>query len=79
MSYGYSQQLVSANRRASKKSPGVLLGRVCIAADCPVSEIAGRIGVSRTTVYNWFTGLCIPAAKHTVLIDELIQELNRSK
>lgn len=79
MSYGYSQQLVVANRRASKKSPGVMLGRVCIAADYPVVEIAKDIGVSRTTVYNWFTGVCIPADKHMSRINELIQELNRVK
>lgn len=79
MSYGYSQQLVAANRRASKKSPGVLLGRACIATNCPVTEVAERIGVSRTTVYNWFTGLCIPAGKHMMQINELIEELNYFK
>lgn len=79
MSYGYSQQLVVANRRANKKSPGVMLGRVCIATNCPVIEVAERIGVSRTTVYNWFAGVCIPAAQHMMQINELIEELNRYK
>lgn len=79
MSYGYSQQLVSANRRASKKSLGVMLGRACIAADCPVSVIAARVGVSRTTIYSWFSGTSIPADKHTPRITELVQELNRIK
>ena len=79
MSYGYSQQLVNANRRASKKSPGVMLGRACISADRPVSEVAARVGVSRTTIYNWFTGVCIPADKYLARIDELLQELNRVK
>ena len=79
MSYGYSQQLVHANRRANKKSPGVALGRACISADWPVSEIAARIGVSRTTIYNWFTGVCAPADKYLARIDALLQELNRTK
>lgn len=79
MSYGYSQQLVAANRQASKKSPGVALGRACIVADCPVSVAAKYLGVSRTTMYNWFVGASVPASKHFVRINELIQELTRTK
>ena len=56
MSYGYSQSLAYANKKASAKSLGVALGRVCIAKGISVAAIADRFEVSRMTVYNWFKG-----------------------
>jgi len=76
MSYGYSQRLVELNKRASIKSLGVALGRVCIKAALPVSDVARLVGVSRATVYNWFTGMCPPHSKHHATINKL---LNRYK
>ena len=60
MSYGYSQNLVQANKKASVKSLGVALGRVCIAQGISVSSVANTFGVSRMTVYNWFKGDTLP-------------------
>jgi transcriptional regulator with XRE-family HTH domain len=56
MTYGYSQSLVQANKKASIKSLGVALGRACIRANISVSQIAQDFGVSRMTIYNWFKG-----------------------
>ena len=56
MGYGYSQNLVRANKSASARSLGVALGRVCIAKGIPVIAVAKAFGVSRMTVYNWFKG-----------------------
>ena len=56
MSYGYSQNLVFANKKASIKSLGVALGRACIAQGISVSTVAKTFNVSRMTVYNWFKG-----------------------
>ena len=56
MTYGYSQSLVYANKKANIKSLGVALGRVCIRANVSVASIADRFGVSRMTIYNWFKG-----------------------
>jgi hypothetical protein len=75
MSYGYSQRIVELNKSAPYKTLGVALGRLCIKKDVPVAEIAKTLGVSRTTVYNWFTGWCIPAPKHQEGITELINQL----
>lgn len=61
MSYGYSLRLVERNRQASDKKLGVRLGRVCIAQEVPVTVVANEFGVTRQTVYNWFTGVSIPA------------------
>ena len=60
MTYGYSQSLVYANKKASVKSLGVALGRVCIAKNISVSAVAEHFGVSRMTVYNWFKGDSTP-------------------
>lgn len=60
MTYGYSQNLVAANKQADSKSLGVALGRVCVARGIPVSVVAEAFGVSRMTVYNWFKGVTHP-------------------
>jgi len=60
MSYGYSQNLVLANKQASAKSLGVALGRVCISKDISVQAVADAFGVSRMTIYNWFKGVSSP-------------------
>jgi DNA-binding transcriptional regulator YiaG len=61
MSYGYSQSLVEANKKANTKSLGVALGRLCIKHGISVSEVARELGVSRATVYNWFWGVTSPS------------------
>lgn len=76
MSYGYSQRLVEMNKAASIKSLGVALGRVCIKAGVSVLEVSNMLGVSRSTIYNWFTGACPPHPKHYASINKL---LNRYK
>ena len=52
MSYGYSQSLVYANKKANIKSLGVALGRACILEGVSVSHVADFFGVSRMAVYN---------------------------
>lgn len=61
MSYGYSQSLVEANKKADVKSLGVALGRLCIRHGVSVSDVAQELSVSRATVYNWFWGTTSPA------------------
>lgn len=60
MGYGYSQNLVEANKNANTKSLGVALGRLCIRSGVSVAEIAEMLGVSRMAVYNWFRGVSAP-------------------
>lgn len=79
MSRGYSQQLVEANRRASKKSIGVVLGRECVRTNTTVVSLADKLGVSRTTIYKWFVGTCIPREKHETAINALILRLQKRK
>lgn len=61
MTYGYSQRLAELNRSAGLESIGVVLGRECIKLGIPVRAVAQALGVSRMTVYNWFTGTSKPS------------------
>ena len=68
MSYGYSHDLVEANKAADRRLLGVALGRLCISRGISVSEISEQFGVSRMTVYNWFRGATLPTRANEDLI-----------
>ena len=51
----YSQKIIDDVAK-TPKSLGNQLGRWAIHLDFPVTKIAIALGVSRQTVYNWFTG-----------------------
>jgi len=59
-SRGYTFRLANANKKADGRNPGVKLGRFCIAQDISVREVAKEFGVSRMTIYKWFTGEWFP-------------------
>lgn len=79
MSYGYSQRLVDANKKANAKSLGVALGRLCIDLGIPVGSVAERLDVSRATVYNWFWGVTNPTHSKTAAIAKMMQSLKNRK
>lgn len=51
----YSQKVIDAVTK-TPKSLGNQLGRWAVYHDFPVTKIAQALGVTRQTVYNWFTG-----------------------
>ncbi len=51
----YSQKIIDAVAK-TPKSLGNQLGRWAVYRDFPVTKIAKALGVTRQTVYNWFTG-----------------------
>lgn len=73
-SRGYSSKIVKANLEASEESPGVKLGRFCISNEVPVKDTAAFFGVSRMTVYKWFTGQWIPRQKQADKIAEVLDK-----
>jgi DNA-binding transcriptional regulator YiaG len=75
MSYGYSLRLIERNSQANENKLGVQLGRVCIKQNVPVSVVAGRFGVTRQTVYNWFSGISNPAEPLHGLVTQYISAL----
>lgn len=72
---GYSIRLIQANNEASHDHPGVMLGRLCIAQEIPVSDVAQFFDVSRMTVYKWFKGKEFPRRKQVEKINEIIAKL----
>lgn len=76
MTQGYSLRLRDLNRRAPSKLLGVRLGRVCIKHDIPAAIVAGRMGVSRQAVYNWFRGTSNPNQSLTGIIEQFISSLS---
>ena len=70
---GYSLILVKANRDADPKHIGVRLGKWCIRMNIPVSEVAQQFGVSRMTVYSWFTGASRPRKDKVDQIEKLLK------
>mgnify|MGYP006279935761 FL=1 len=79
MSYGYSARIIEANRQECSTRLGVMLGRLCIALDIPVNIIATDAGVSKQTVYNWFTGVCDPHPRLVSQIQKLVISLKDRK
>ena len=75
MSSGYSLRLRDLNSKADKRKLGVRLGKLCIKHDVPVAVVAKRLGVSRTTVYNWFCGVSAPQSSATGLLESYIASL----
>ena len=74
-SRGYSSRIIRANKEANTTSPGVKLGRLCIAQEIPVSEVAEFFKVSRMTIYKWFKGVEIPRKKQIEKIEEVVSKL----
>ena len=77
MSYGYTTRLSTMNKQADGSLSGVKLGRVCIRKEVPVAEVALQLGISRQTVYNWFTGAHEPNEDLKDAVKILIAEYKR--
>jgi transcriptional regulator with XRE-family HTH domain len=75
MSKGYSLKLYKLNQSADDSLLGVRLGRLCMSIDMPVSEAASRLGVSRQTVYNWFSGTTTPLNRYYGLVLAFMESL----
>ena len=69
MSHGYSMSLANANKKADSTNPGVAFGRFCIDREIPVTQIAAALGVSRMTIYNWFSGYVTPTRENLEAIE----------
>jgi len=74
-SRGYSSRIIETNKHASKTHPGVMLGRVCISQDIPVSDVAEFFDVSRMTIYKWFKGEEMPRKKQIEKIEDVLKKL----
>jgi hypothetical protein len=71
---GYSRRVVSMNAGADQDLPGVKLGKFCMRRDIPVSFVSDYFGVSRMSVYKWFSGQWEPRKKHLEKIATFLKE-----
>jgi len=70
---GYSYALVKAILAADSKLLGVQLGRMCVERDIPVMHVAKQFGVTRQTVYWWFTGKYKPTRQFVDGITQMLE------
>jgi hypothetical protein len=75
MPVGYSLQMADANKKANQSLLGVRLGKICIDRDIPVTDVAEFFGVSRVTIYSWFSGKSVVSGKHAEKMQKLIIKL----
>jgi transcriptional regulator with XRE-family HTH domain len=73
--HGYTITLASIIKRAPKNKIGVRLGRACVDANVSVIEVAEHFGVSRPTIYSWFTGRANPRMSQEEAIEQYIKKL----
>lgn len=71
---GYSQHIIEENA-AAEETVGVLLGRLCIKKRIPATDVARALGVSRQTVYDWFTGKSRPTVTKTAQIQKFMEQM----
>jgi len=71
---GYSVKFAIANSNADQEHIGVMLGKLCIAKDISVIEVARHFGVSRTAIYAWFLGKSNPNKTHEVKIYKYLKK-----
>jgi DNA-binding transcriptional regulator YiaG len=69
---GYSTLFVRKVDEANQKDLAIRFAQACIKREMPMISVASAMGVSRATVYNWFTGKFRPHKKHQELMQQLM-------
>jgi predicted DNA-binding transcriptional regulator AlpA len=57
----------------------MLLAGVCINKGIPMIEVARMFGVTRATVYNWFTGRTVPHSRYRAQMPKIVSRLTKRK
>jgi transcriptional regulator with XRE-family HTH domain len=74
---GYDQLVAAAVMGAQPVTPAIELGQFCVAHNVPVEYVATRLGVTRTTVYSWFTGRRKPRPKKLQELIDFLADMRR--
>lgn len=75
--YGYSHKIVEILNASTSDSLGIKLGRLCLERGYSVAEVSEVLGVSRQTIYNWFTGVGGPSKSRREKVQFLIEKLQK--
>jgi len=78
MMQGYTIRVAEAINSADGNLVGVQLGRLCIKHDISVSQVARDLGVTRQTVYSWFSGKSEPQVYYATSVRRMIEELTQT-
>ena len=76
---GYTIRVAEAINNADGDLVGVQLGRLCIKHDIAISKVAKYLGVTRQTVYYWFTGKSEPRPYFSKAVQKMIREINEAQ
>lgn len=71
---GYTVQFVQRVRAGDRSKIGVALGNDVVDKNIPIAVVADYVGVTRMTVYSWFTGKFNPRGHNVELLKELITD-----
>lgn len=69
---GYTVQFVQRVRSSDRSKIGVALGNDAVDKNIPIAAVAEYVGVTRVTVYSWFTGKFNPRGHNVELLKEFI-------
>ena len=75
---GYSTSFVRAIAEGRLPDLVEQFANHCVAREIPVSVVAEQIGVTRATVYAWFTGRAAPRARHQEKIRHFMARWDRA-
>lgn len=76
---GYSHALMKAIQTADSNSLGVQLAHYCLKHEVPVAVVARTLGVTRQTVYSWFTGTFRPRGTAIEKITAFMTDLPKAQ
>jgi len=72
---GYSVSLIEEIQASTSDAVGVQLARACVRHRVPVATVARRLGVSRFTIYQWFSGIVAIRKSNLPKVLDFIKEL----
>ncbi len=72
----YSLDVAEAIWGGDKSRLGVRLGQACLERRLPVVQVAEALGVTRQTIYNWFTGAYDPTESHREAVERFLASLD---
>jgi hypothetical protein len=73
---GYSIEVAEAVWRGDRSRLGVRLGKACIERRIPVTKVAETLGVTRQTIYSWFSGEYDPAKSQREAVEKFLASLD---
>lgn len=74
---GHSTQLVVRALNTPLLPAVAQLAGACFKNQVSVVSVAAQLGVTRATVYNWFTGKSDPRPRYLPLIEQLARRLSK--